>query len=296
MRLSILIVVWLVIGGESLAQPAKAAERAFDKGHALMAKKSYAEACAAFELSQRLDPQYGTQFNLAGCYVALDKIATAWKLYRELASSDRNAVRRLRAAELAIELAARVPKLRVHIDQRFSGARVWVGETDMTARIEEEIPLDRGHYVIAASLSGFLPFRREIDIESGIDVREVEIVLEADSMPTQVPATRARYGTVALVGGGVFVAVGLVAAWSAISNRDTSRDQCNLQNCPDRAGSQASADRARLWGDVSTISMIAGAVGIAGGIYLWRTSHPQSVHVGAAVDPASASLVLGGAF
>lgn len=291
-----MIAVGLVIGGESLAQSTKAADQAFEKGRTLMAKKSYAEACAAFELSQRLDPQYGTQFNLAGCYVALDKLATAWKLYHELAGSDRNAARRLRASELASELAPRVPKLRVHIDPRFSGARVLVGETDMTALADSEIPLDGGHYVLAASLPGFLPFRREIDIESGSDVRQVEIVLTPEPVLPQVPAPRAQYGKVSVVGGGALVGFGGFAAWRLVVNRDESRDLCNLRDCPDRPGSQASIDRARLWGDISTIAIVVGAVGIAGGIYLWRTSHPQTVHVGAAVEPASASLVLSGAF
>jgi tetratricopeptide (TPR) repeat protein len=291
-----MIAVWLVIESDSLAQSTKLAERAFETGRALMAKKSYAEACAAFEVSQRLDPQYGTQFNLAGCYVALDKLATAWKLYRELASSDRNAARQLRAGELAAELAARVPKLRIHIDGRFSGARVLVSETDVTALVNDEIPLDAGHYVVAASLVGFLPFRREIDIATGLEVRELEIVLTPEPVRPQEQTTRMRSAKIAFVGGGALVAGGLVATWRVFVNRDKSRDQCNFQNCPDRLGSQASVERARLWGDGATTAMVLGAAGLAGGLYLWHTSHPQSVHVGATLEPASASLVLYGGF
>src|SRR6185436_20903323 len=105
MRAVIAIAILLALGGEGRAQSAKAAEEAFEKGRKLMAARSYADACAAFELSQRLDPQYGTQFNLAGCYAELGKIATAWKLYSELAGSDKNATRRARAGELAAQLA-----------------------------------------------------------------------------------------------------------------------------------------------------------------------------------------------
>jgi hypothetical protein len=150
--------------------------------------------------------------------------------------------------------------------------------------------------VVAASLLGFVPFHREIDIATGLEVRELEIVLTPEPVGPQEPTTRARSAKVAFVGSGALVAVGLVATWRVFVNRDESRDRCNLQSCPDRLGSQASADRARLWGDVATTAMVLGAAGLAGGLYLWRTSHPQSVHVGATVEPASASLVLYGAF
>ena len=77
MRVVIATAIVLGLGGVARAQSVKAAEEAFEKGRELMEAKSYADACAAFELSQRLDPQYGTQYNLAGCYAAQDKIVAA---------------------------------------------------------------------------------------------------------------------------------------------------------------------------------------------------------------------------
>jgi hypothetical protein len=265
-----------------------------------MAKHSYAEACAAFELSQRLDPQYGTQFNLAGCYVAVDKLATAWKLYRELARGDSNLARRSRAAELAADLAARVPKLRVRAEPQLDGLRVLIDTTDVTSLLDVEIPFDTGHYVIKATLPGYKSFRKEVKIEAGMEAREVDIALERAPIQSPEDATgrwsRARYGKISLAGGAGVVGFGLVAGWRALVNRDVSRDRCSLASCPDRPGSQASADRAQVWGDVSTIALVVGAAGVAAGVYLWRTASTPTMTIGAAFAPTTASLVLSGAF
>ena len=61
-----------------------AAEAAFLRGKELMKEGYLAEACDAFARSQRLDPQLGTQYNLALCYEQLGRTASAWALYREL--------------------------------------------------------------------------------------------------------------------------------------------------------------------------------------------------------------------
>src|SRR5688572_25234726 len=273
MRFVVAVAMWLALGGESRAQSAKAAEEAFEKGRELMASKSYAEACAAFELSQRLDPQYGTQFNLAGCYAALDKIATAWKLYRELARGDTNAQRRARSGALAKQLAKRVPKLRIRVDQPYERLKVAVGETDVTALIGAEIPFDLGRYVIEARLPRYRPFRRELDLDTPGKVHELEIVLEPEARSAPKPAgggegerpggsgggppgagSRGRYGLIAMGSGGAVVGFGLFAGWRALVNRDASRELCNATSCPDRPGSETKADRARLWGTLSTVT------------------------------------------
>jgi len=320
MRAVIAIAILLALGGEGRAQSAKAAEEAFEKGRKLMAARSYADACAAFELSQRLDPQYGTQFNLAGCYTAQDKIATAWKLYRELARSDTNAQRRARSIQLAKQLGPRVPKLRIRVEPQGEGLKVVVGGTDVTTLIGAEIPFDLGRYAIEAQQPGFRPFREELELSVAGRVREVEIAFERE--PVGEPArpggrgggpgggaasvgpvegraaVRGLYGKLAIAGGGAVLGFGLVAGWRALANRDESRRLCNAELCPDRAGSEAAVDRARLWGNLSTAAVIVGAVGVAGGAYLWWSggARARGVALVPAVGPGSASVALGGAF
>lgn len=312
MRFVLAVALWLALGGEGHAQPAKAAEAAFEKGRKLMASKSYAEACAAFELSQRLDPQYGTQFNLAGCYAALDKIATAWKLYRELSRSDNNAQRRARSGQLAKQLARRVPKLRIRVEPQPEGLKVLVGTTDVTALLGVELPFDLGPYAIEARAPGHLPLRRELELDAPGEVRDLELALEREPPPGTGPApdgegegpapprpdaagssSRGRYGVIAMAGGGGVLGFGLFAGWRALVNRDASRDLCNAGSCPDRPGSEAKADRARLWGNLSTVTVLVGAAGVAGGVYLWRSGRVRAVPAAA---PDAVSLVLSGVF
>jgi Flp pilus assembly protein TadD len=76
-----------------------------------MKEKNYPEACAAFERSQKLDPQWGTLYNLATCYAQSDRLASAWVAYRELAQRDTNPARRKDAAQKAKDLEKRLPRL-----------------------------------------------------------------------------------------------------------------------------------------------------------------------------------------
>lgn len=308
MRVVIAAIVGLVVmaGAVHAQESPKSAEAAFEKGRTLMTKKRYAEACAAFELSQRLDPQFGTQFNLAGCYAALDKIATAWKLYRELARGDSNAARRGRSTELAKKLAPRVPKLKIRVDQQEPGMKIAVGDTDVTALLGAELPFDLGRYTIEGTLPGHRTFTREIEVVAPGKVLEVEVVFEKDTgpppdakpivvRPPPPRSTRARNGKIVMASGIAVVGFGFVAGWRALVDRDASRDQCTVVRCPDFEGSQASADRAKLWGNLSTATIAVGAIAVVGGIYLWRSA-PSRVQVGAAAGTDSASVVLRGAF
>jgi Tfp pilus assembly protein PilF len=58
----------------------------FTEARDLMKDEKYAEACNKFRESQRLDPQIGTQLNLALCYEKLGKWASAWVNYVDAAS------------------------------------------------------------------------------------------------------------------------------------------------------------------------------------------------------------------
>jgi len=55
-----------------------AAQALFERGRALMAQRRVAQACPLFEESQRLDAGIGTQYNLANCYEAMGRFASAY--------------------------------------------------------------------------------------------------------------------------------------------------------------------------------------------------------------------------
>src|SRR5262245_14173157 len=104
----------LALVGVLLASPAwadTAAEKAFEEGRDLYRAGKYTEACVRFEQSEQLDPQMGTLFNLAQCDEKIGKLASAIVAYREVVAKDNNAKRKAIAAEYAVKLGQRVPKI-----------------------------------------------------------------------------------------------------------------------------------------------------------------------------------------
>src|SRR5689334_1434029 len=77
MRLAIAMIV-CALGGVAHADRA---DVLFKKGKKLLAEKHYAEACAAFEDSDRLDPGIGAKLNVARCYQEWGRLATAWRWF-----------------------------------------------------------------------------------------------------------------------------------------------------------------------------------------------------------------------
>jgi hypothetical protein len=159
--------------------PAKAAEQTFLRGRDLMKEKKYVAACAAFEQSQRLDPAAGTQYNLAGCYVQIGKLATAWTIYRELARSDKNAERRAKSSELASSLTTRVPKLKLVLRGAPPGANVFMNGNNVNALIGVETPVDFGTYTLVAGAPKYPSWRRTVEVKREGDVITIEIALGA---------------------------------------------------------------------------------------------------------------------
>ena len=69
-----------------------------------MTQGRVSEACPLFEQSQRLDAGIGTQYNLAACYEALGRVASAYALFLEVSATAqaRGQTERARAAAQAV--------------------------------------------------------------------------------------------------------------------------------------------------------------------------------------------------
>src|SRR5262245_28993804 len=79
-----LILLGVAAAAPASAQPAGAqAEALFRQGRELLAAGKVAEACTAFEESQKVDPAVTTLLNLASCREMNSQLATAWGLFIE---------------------------------------------------------------------------------------------------------------------------------------------------------------------------------------------------------------------
>jgi hypothetical protein len=158
---SVLALVLVSIGSAAHAQPrpaspaSNAAGALFNKGRQYLAAGKYAEAGAAFERSQQLDPQLGTLFNLATCHAHLGKLATAWGEFHDIAQRDPNRTRRAAAAREADRLAPRLPRLVIKLDPPVADATVTSNGVDVGALLGVESPVDLGDYAIAARAPGY---------------------------------------------------------------------------------------------------------------------------------------------
>lgn len=258
----------------AVAEPNRAADQTFERGRELMAKKQFAEACAAFEQSQRLDPQFGTLFNLADCEVQLGKLATAWGRYRELERTDSNQERRALSAQLAAQLERRMPKLVIAVSARPTRLHVVLDGVDSTALVGVPIPVDFGDHAIAADAPGFHAMSTTATINAEGRVVRVDVrldPLDAAESPTipihatapPIDAPSRRVPIIAFATGGALVVGGLVTGTFAYTtwHHATSCTSCDPVTL---------SHDARVLGDVSTALVIAGLASAGVGLWLWH--------------------------
>jgi tetratricopeptide (TPR) repeat protein len=284
----------------------------FDKGRALMKEKKYAEACAAFEQSQKLDPQLGTLYNLGICYAELGKIASAWTAYREVGQRDANAGRKKEANRRAKELEKRLPKLLVTIAAAPPGLAVTLNGADVTALVGADSPVDPAEYKVKATAPGHAPWEATVKLAEGktttlaIELRPAAkdpgrsvaaarppspggaapdgaapdgaaVGAAADRPPSRTgSSTRKKLGLVLGIGGSVSVAAGVVSGVLARSKWNEARALCGGDAiCDDPATlaqGNALVDDARLRADLSTGLVLGGAVLLGAGAVLWLTA------------------------
>jgi uncharacterized protein (TIGR03382 family) len=169
------------IGAGDPRSPVKAAEDTWAKGRELMKQNRYPEACAAFEQSQQLDPQFGTQYNLAGCYEKVGKLATARNLYRELGRADTNPTRRARSRQFAAALDPRVPKIKLVLARAPKDVQVQLNRVDASALLGVETPVDVGSYEIVASAPRYREWRQAIRVHE--EGKVVTVTIELERLP-----------------------------------------------------------------------------------------------------------------
>lgn len=321
------LVVALAMGAIAHADPAPApattaAAALFDRGRQYVAAGKYAEACAAFEQSQRLDPQLGTLFNLAGCNARIGRLATAWSQFRDLAQRDPNKPRRAKAAQQADALVARVPRLLIKLEPAVADASVTSNGIAVDALLGVETPVDLGDYAIVARAPGYAESRTTASVTEEAKTVVVSVALHrpiaepiappvapvvapaALPSPAGEPPGRPMLAIVALGGGGALIAGGVVFGVLASQRWDDAKAACGGGSaCPSVAAlshAQNLTSRARAFGDISTGLVVAGALAVGAGTYLWLRAPASSSAVTARlapdVNPTGAGLVVDGRF
>ena len=284
------LVVTCMVLAAATARADSPAEVTFVKGRELMKAHKYVEACAAFQQSQQLDPEFGTLYNLAICNAEIGKLATAWTEYRQLVLSDTNAERRAKAAQEAKALEPRIPHVVLSVPDGVDGLVVKLDGADVTNLVGVPAPIDLGEHRIEATDRAGDRYRDSFTVKEEAGTTKISVKLEASSddkpdqtdatptepaqpsqpVPTKIEATpppprshRALAGKVLLAGGVVAIGVGLYEGYQA---QDSWNNAQTLQGMPGTGmqAHQASLDAAQS-GNLATALVGAGvAVGIVG--------------------------------
>ena len=307
--------------GTARAQTASAADSAaaqalFEQAKKLLKEGKAAEACPKLEESQRLDPGSGTLINLARCYEQTNRLASAWSKYLEAAAAataSGNQQREKEARERATTLRPRLSELLIDVSaeaKAVSGLEITRdGERVGPAQWGLPIPADTGEHLIAASAPGHDAWQSVIAVKepAGKFTVAVPALVPTGGATPVAPAADApltsrdsgappaRGGglgtqrTLALVAGGVGVAgvvVGSIFGLKSKSDHDEAEKYCDGSRCTDARGVSA-GDSAHSAGNISTIAMIVGGVGLAAGVTLWFTAPKASTTSALAVGPGS---------
>jgi hypothetical protein len=283
-----------VAGAASSAQAQSSAAQAeilFRQGKDQMAKGHIAEACAAFDASQKLEPTLATLLNQASCREKNGQLATAWGLFLDAerqtraATDDAGKQMHRTAAERAAKLEPRLSTLTITVlpENRVGGLEILRDNEPIDPGAwNRALPVDGGTYKITARAPGNSAWSSTVTIAAERDSKSIEtpklkaadlgepVAQVKPTAPKAVPVHRSevverpRSRTVpfALGGAAIVLAGGAVGfeLWS--------------ESVYDR--SKREADNARqesLWHSANTRRYVAESMGIASvacaGVAVW---------------------------
>jgi hypothetical protein len=289
-------------------------EALFREGRTLLTAGHTAEACAKFAESERLDPQLGTQLNLALCHEREGKTASAWAEFGEVAEKATLPADKPRAdfaREHARDLEKRLSRLRVSVAEPSAGVTVKVDGTALGASaLGTAFPVDPGDHAIEAVAPGRKPYRQALQVASdGSTVsvaipalEDAAVAVAAPSAPASTapsspsvapvaPSDAGRTGGAVASGrdtrtlgiilagaGAVGLGVGGYFGLQTFSQNSTANDHCPADRC-DQTGVDAGKG-AQTSATVSTIAFGVGLAGVAAGAYFFFTSRAAGAPAG----------------
>ncbi len=288
-------------------QASPQAEALFRDGKQLMKEGKLAEACAAFEGSERAEHNVATVLSLADCREKNRQYASAWALFLQADSQTRSdpakAALNTTAKRRAHALEARLSYLTINVPDESRIPDLVVtrdGAPVDPAEWNRAIPADGGSHVIAGKAPGHESWSTTVTLQPENDKQAVEVprfkalpeivnksprdeaalqVRRTPPPPEPSPLTRTRKIGIGVAAGGVVVggvAIGLGVSASSLHNDAVAScppAACSVKNAQDAT---ATNDRARSRARDANIGYgVAGAALVTSGV-LWLVGKPES--------------------
>lgn len=327
MRNRIIIVALLGLLGVANADAPADAIALFDQGIKDMQAGKYDLACRELRASLAKYPDSGTKGALAECETQLGKVASAWKLWKDLADTAPVDLR-AEAAANAAALEPRLPRYVLQLAAVTPGMTVTINGTNVAdPSLAVPLPVDPGEVVATAYAPQYKSWSKRFQAREGATITIEVPALEAlppapetkSSMlqPTVAPTTVAPTAYVDNSGaratrhviGGAAMVIGLAAVGAggyfgatARSKWQSAQNRCggSIDNCSfaDIGPAQTDVDDARSAATKSTWSFVGGGLLVAAGAIVWFTapSKESRVVVAPAVGAHSSGVTLSGSF
>lgn len=231
------MLVCALVGRVAAQSGAAQAEALFRQGKQLMDSGKIAEACKAFEASQKAEPATSTLLNLANCREKNGELATAWGLFLDVVRQTRSATDaagkqyNATANQRASNLEHRISHLTVGVSDKSKLPDLEVvrdGVAVDAGSFNHRLPIDGGKHVIEARAPGHKPWSITIDVATHDDDRQVEVpqLMKADDeqavdRPTPDLRSRGSSHTGAWILTGTTVALAGAAIGFDLWARDT---------------------------------------------------------------------------
>ena len=306
-----------VLGGTAHADRA---DQLFKKGKKLLAEKKYAEACLAFEESDRLDPGIGAKLNVAKCYQEWGKLATAWRWFSEAEqmAKDTKDDRAGKIHALAEELDPSIPRLTVKVarDADTSGVVIKLdGAPFEISALGTERRVDPGPHQVDYTVGGatrnkVVPIERGGSSEITLDLPKKSRVPAKSDVEPPVAADNEAVRKRRLIGLGISGGGGLAMGIAGIVTLRARGDYQHAISAHCRGATDmcdavglAATHSARRRANIATGITIGGLAAVGGGLYLYFTASKAAAHgeehalyLAPSVGGDGTGVVFGGAF
>ncbi len=310
----------LILTAPAHAQSAEAAAL-FDDGVKLLKQNKLAEACKAFESSNRIEPRAGTLIRLGDCREQNNQLASAWSAYKDALTRVKDPHKQKVARDRVAALEPRLSYLTIAVTSPIDGLAISRDDKPVDGGLwNRAIPIDGGDYAISATAPGHATWKGTATVpgEHGNITITVPKLAE-DAQPIAAPTTTTQpvavtRGVTPAPEAGLFttkrevalgvlavaVGAGVVGIVLGSSAKDKQHDAYAL--CPDpaqpctqaaQANSLNASGHTRAFEADAAFGAAAVAAIVAGA--LWFTGAPEH-GVEVAIDPVARGVVVMGHF
>jgi len=296
------LAIFAILGLTATAHAQSAeAEAMFNEGDKLMAAGKLAEACAAFEASNNMDPRAGTLIRLGECREDNHQLASAWSAFKDALGRVKDPRKRDIATAKVNALEPRLSKLTIVIgNHKVEGLAITRNGKPIDPAIwDRALPVDGGEYEIGATAPGYSQWKTSVSVpnEQGDVKAEVptlspvakpkpastaleQVDSEPAARPSRLVFTPKRKLAVASAGVGVAsLAVGIVLGVKAKGDRDDAFKLCPDPSvpCADAAKADSLTSSGHKLAIGADVAFGVAGVGAIGAALLWITGKPETI-------------------